>query len=128
MKIKTLIVAVIIITAAGMHCNAGIVYDVQLKKYERSLFGKSIGNKREKKIRESRKVVKAKNEQAKNETKLERDYARYIKESRKRSVEIQTPEVQERMKQNNKQTISKNREKRKASDAITKKAGRKYGN
>ncbi|MFH0842016.1 MAG: hypothetical protein V1903_05275 [Bacteroidota bacterium] len=55
-----------------------------------------------------------------------KDSAKYIEENRKRSIEIQTPEVQERMKQNVKDANARYKAKKKTSSSRTRKAGRKY--
>ena len=97
-----------------------------LKRFEQKLFGKSVNSRKEPKVKESPKVAKAKKAQAKSEAKIKKDYEKYIKASQKRTVEIQSPEVQERMKQNRKQTIVNNKERKKAVRAASKKAGKKY--
>ena len=53
-------------------------------------------------------------------------YEAYIKESKKRSYEIQTPEVQERMKANRKESDLRYKSKKKKISDQSKKAGRKY--
>ena len=55
-----------------------------------------------------------------------KDSAKYIEENRKRSIEIQTPEVQERMKQNVKDANARYKAKKKTTSSRTRKAGRKY--
>lgn len=97
-----------------------------LKRFEQKLFGKSVKSRKEPKVRESPKVAKAKKAQAKSEAKIKKDYEKYIKSSQKRAIEIQSPEVQDRMKQNRKQTIVNNKERKKAVRAASKKAGKKY--
>jgi hypothetical protein len=49
-----------------------------------------------------------------------------VKKSQKRTLDIQTPEVKERMKQNQKDSEAKYKSKKKNSSSSTKKAGRKY--
>lgn len=107
-------------------CDAQDLRSGSLKRFEQKIFGKSVNNKNSPKVRESKKVVRAKKEQAKSEKKLKKEYADYIKASQKRSMEIQTPEVQERMKQNNKETIKINKERKKAVKEASKKAGKRY--
>jgi hypothetical protein len=107
-------------------CEAQIFGTGSSKNFERRLFGKSTVKKETKKVKEPRKVSLAKRKQSKNDAKLKKDYAKFIKESQKRSIEIQTPEVQERMKQNRKQTVMNNKERQKAVKVATKKAGKKY--
>jgi len=55
-----------------------------------------------------------------------KDSEKYIEENRKRSIEIQTPEVQERMKQNVKDANARYKARKKTTASRTRKAGRKY--
>ena len=71
-------------------------------------------------------VKKAQRLQARKEKKLKRDYEKAIKENRERSLEIQTPEVRERMKQNLKNSNTRYKDKRKTNTSRTKKAKRRY--
>jgi hypothetical protein len=64
--------------------------------------------------------------QARKEKKLKSDSKKFAKENRKRSLEIQTPEVRERMKQNVKNANTRYKNKRKTNTSRSKKAGRKY--
>lgn len=75
---------------------------------------------------EPKAAVKAKKKQEAKEKKKKKDYAEYVKGNQKRSIEIQTPEVQERMKQNVKDANSKYKARKKSNANRTKKAGRKY--
>ncbi len=93
---------------------------------ERGLFGKSLNNKRTVKVKEPRAVTKAKRKQEVNEKRLKREYAKFIKNSQQRALDIQTPEVRARMIQNRKDSDLRNREKRKNGSATTKKAAKKY--
>ncbi|MBN2666931.1 MAG: hypothetical protein JXR67_10495 [Bacteroidales bacterium] len=96
-----------------------------IRNPERELFGKSLNTKRVK-YRESPSVVRAKKKQAANQEKLKKDYAEYVKNERKRAVEIQSPEVRERMTANRKEADLKYKEKKKKRTADTKKARRKF--
>jgi len=49
-----------------------------------------------------------------------------VKQSQKRTVAIQTPEVQDRMKQNKKDSAIRDKEKKKKVKAGSKRAGKKY--
>lgn len=102
-----------------LHKNAG-------RKAERGLFGKTVGNKKETKVREPRSVLKAKKKQEAKERKVKKDYAKAVKRSQKRTIEIQTPEVQARMKQNQKDATLRDKIKKKTIRTSSKKAGRKY--
>ena len=68
----------------------------------------------------------AKKKQEANDRKLKRDYDKSIRRSQKRTIDIQTPEVQKRMKQNKKDYTSRDKEKRKNLKATTRRAGKKY--
>jgi hypothetical protein len=96
------------------------------KNPERALFGKTHRSKKEAKVKEPRKVLRAKSKQEANERRLDRNYDKSIKRSQKRTIDIQTPEVQERMKQNKKDYKIRDKGKRKKTEASTKKAGQKY--
>ena len=96
------------------------------KNPEKQLFGKTPGIKKESKVREPRSVLKAKRKQEANDRKLKKDYENTIKRSQKRTIDIQTPEVQARMKQNKKDYSKRDREKEKKIRASTKRAGEKY--
>lgn len=93
---------------------------------ERRLFGKSLGRKKEVTVKVPRTVNKAKKKQEAKLEKQKKDYAHFVIKSQKRSVEIQTPEVQARMKQNKKDSDANYKAKKKKASASTKNAGRKY--
>jgi len=78
------------------------------------------------KIKRPGSAKKAQKKQAANDRKLKKDYEEFVKENRKRSVEIQTPEVRERMKQNVKNANASYKVKKKTNASRTRKAGRKY--
>ena len=54
------------------------------------------------------------------------DYVKSVKESQKRAVKIQSPEVRDRMKQNQKDIKTREKTKKAKASASTKKAGGKY--
>ena len=111
-----------LLSLATGSCNAQIFH----KNPEKVLFGKSHGNRKESKVKEPRTVLKAKKKQEANERKLKRDYEKSVKRSQKRTVDIQTPEVQVRMKQNQKDSAARDKAKKKKVKTSTKKAGKKY--
>ena len=92
---------------------------------ERILFGKSLNTKNVK-YRESRAVVRAKKKQEANQRRQDKEYDAFVKETRKRAVKIQSPEVQARMLENRKEADLKYKEKNKRVSKSSKKAGRKY--
>jgi len=103
-------------------CNAQIFH----KNPEKRLFGKTLGKKREAKVKEPRSVLRAKRKQEANDRKLNKDYEKMVRRSQKRAIDIQSPEVQERMKQNKKDYTVRDKEMRKKVKASTKRAGKKY--
>jgi hypothetical protein len=100
-------------------------YKRSIRNPERYQFGKSL-NKKNVKVKESPSVVRAKKKQAANEKKVKKEYDDYVKESRKRAVKIQSPEVQARMLDNRKESDLKYKEKKKKMAENSRKTGRKY--
>ena len=96
------------------------------KNPEKQLFGKAHRKNKEVKIKEPRSVLKAKKKQEANDRKLKKNYEKSVRRSQKRTVDIQTPEVQARMKHNKKDTLVRDKEKKKKVKASTKRAGKKY--
>jgi hypothetical protein len=96
------------------------------KSFERGLSGKSSGKKKKIKARDPRKVLDAKKKQEANEQKLKKEYAEVVKKSQQRAFDIQTPEVQARMKQNRKDTEVRHKERLKKKKSGSRKAARKY--
>lgn len=96
------------------------------KNPEKALFGKTVGRKKEAKVKEPRSILRAKRKQEANDQRLKRNYDKSVKRSQKRTIDIQTPEVQERMKQNKKDNFIRDREKKKNIEAGTKGAAKKY--
>jgi hypothetical protein len=93
---------------------------------EKALFGKTFGSRKKAKTKEPRSVTNAKRKQEKNEKRLKKESAEYIRQSKKRAYDIQTPEVQVRMKQNEKDITLREKEKKKKAKSATKKAAKKY--
>jgi|SRR5664279_385424 len=82
------------------------------KNPEKVLFGKTVGRKKEAKVKEPRSVLRAKRKQEANDRRLKRNYDKSVKRSQKRTVDIQSPEVQARMKQNKKTYTIRDRKRR----------------
>ena len=121
-SMRKLFLLIFILLFAIGSCNAQIFH----RSPERQLFGKTPGIKKEPKVKESRTVLRAKKKQEANDRKLKRDYDKSIRRSQKRTIDIQTPEVQKRMKQNKKDFSARDKEKRKNVKAATRRAGKKY--
>jgi hypothetical protein len=123
---RRIIFLVFILSLCIGSANAQILRKNAGRKAESGLFGKTVGNKKEAKVKEPRSVLKAKKKQEAKERKVKKDYAKAVKRSQKRTIEIQTPEVQARMKQNQKDAILRDKIKKKTIRTSSKKAGRKY--
>jgi hypothetical protein len=120
--LRKLLPILILLLLTSVSCSIHLFH----KNPERALFGKTHISKKEAKVKEPRKVLRAKSKQEANERRLDRNYDKSIKRSQKRTIDIQTPEVQERMKQNKKDYKIRDKEKRKKTEAGTKKAEQKY--
>jgi hypothetical protein len=57
---------------------------------------------------------------------MDKDYDKLIKKSQQRTIDIQTADVQERMKNNQKETIARDKAKKKNTTTATRRAGKKY--
>lgn len=122
---RKLLIFILIIALSTGSANSQIFRKNVLKSTEKDLFGKS-GNSKDVKIKEPRKVSKTKKQLEAKERKRKKDYAKSIKRSQKRTIEIQSPDVQTRMKQNQKDLISRDKIKKKKVKSGSKKAGKKY--
>jgi hypothetical protein len=96
------------------------------KDPEKQLFGKTHLKKKEVKVRQPRSVLRAKRKQEANERKLKKDYEKSVIKSQKRTVEIQSPDVQDRMKQNKKDITARDKGKHKKLKSGNKEARKKY--
>jgi hypothetical protein len=102
-------------------------FSINVSDQERGAAKKSAPKGKSVRSREPRAVLKAKKKQEKNQKKLKLDYVKFVRNNQKRSQEIQTPVVRERMKQNVKDANSNAKAKKKNIASRSKKAGRKYG-
>jgi hypothetical protein len=125
LSVRKFFILLIVFSLAITVCEAQSFKKTNSRNPERRLFGKSL-NKRKVKIKEPRVVIKAKKKQKADEKKLKKEYEKLIRQSKKRALEIQSPEVRARMIQNLKDSNLREKERRKNSRASTKKAARKY--
>lgn len=122
LSVKKLFLFLLIVTFTLGTGNAQIFH----KNPEKKLFEKSDGSRKGIKIKEPRSVLRAKKRQEANKRRLDKEYKKSVKQSQKRTVEIQTPEVQDRMKQNKKDSALKDKEKKKKVKSGSKRAEKKY--
>ena len=95
------------------------------RKPDKQLFGRSL-KKKQVKYREAPSIVRARKKQEARQEMLKKEYDQYVKEQRKRAYDIQSPEVQERTKQNRKETDQSYKEKRKKQKEKSKEKRGKY--
>jgi hypothetical protein len=93
---------------------------------ETGLQGKPRRSKRSTSVRKPRSAKRAIREQEAADRKLDREYAKFVKDSRERAFDIQTPEVKARMKKDKKVTVARDNLKKKKIKKSNRKAGNKY--
>jgi hypothetical protein len=125
-SIRKILMFFIIFGLSVAVCEAQSFKRYSVRHPGRSMNRKTPKRAKEVKIREPRKVEKAKRIQQAKEKQNDEDYKQFVRENRKRSIEIQTPEVQERMRQNIKDAEENYKIKKKRNTAGMKRAGRKY--
>lgn len=123
-KGKSFILGFFILFLTVTSCGAQ-KYKRGIRNPERDLFGKSL-NTKSVKYREAPSIVRAKKKQEANQKKLKKEYEASVRQNRKRSLEIQSPEVRDRMLENRKEADSRYKTKKKSIDKSSKKKGRKY--
>ena len=107
-------------------CNAQSSQKSSPKEPGKGLFGKRSSNSGKVNGKKPGSVHKAKREQERSEKRQKKEYAQSVERSRQRAYDIQSPEVKARMKQNQKDTALRNKEKKKKVKESSKKAGKKY--
>jgi hypothetical protein len=124
--LRHLCVFVLMLILANSVCNAQARANRGNKPVHKGLFGLFSGKKSGGKIKAPKNARQMQKEQAKKEQKVEADYAKFVKESKKRAFKIQTPEVQNRMKQNQKDITEREKARKKRISSTTRKARKKY--
>lgn len=123
---KKLLLILIVLSVAAGSADGQIFKKNASRRAEKSLFGKSRSNSKSAKIKQPRAVTKAVKKQEANDKKLKSDYDKSVKRSQQRTLDIQTADVQERMKKNQKETIERDKAKKKIKKTSGWKAGKKY--
>jgi hypothetical protein len=126
LSVRHLLVFVLIITIGISVCDAQTAGSKGSKHSGKGLSGIFSGKRSDSKIKKPKTASQVKKEQAKKDKKLNEDYAKSVKESQKRTIKIQTPDVQHRMKQDKKDIVTREKGRKKNTSAATRKAGRKY--
>jgi hypothetical protein len=126
LSIRQLLVFVLVFTMGISVCEAQTSADRAPKPAGKGLFGLFSGKKSSGKIKVPKKASQVKKEQEKKKKKENKDYAKSVKESQKRTIKIQTPDVQDRMKQNKQDITTREKSRKIKTSAATRKAGSKY--
>ena len=122
---KKIFLLIFILSLGAATGNAQIFKHRAVVKAEKGVSDKSSRGKTSK-VKEPKAVIKAKKKQEANDKKLKKDYEKSTKASQKRTYDIQTPDVQKRMKQNEKDASARDKAKKTKTKKTTKKAGKKY--
>jgi DNA repair exonuclease SbcCD nuclease subunit len=125
LSIKRILIFSMVLILATVVCDSQSFDRPNAPRQQRSVSKKPIKQKKDK-ITGSRSVKKVQKKQSAKEKKLDKDYEKYVKENRERAIEIQTPEVKERMKQNFRDADARYKAKKKKTASSTRKAGKKY--
>jgi hypothetical protein len=120
-----LILLVLMIIVSISVCNGQPGISGAAKSPKKGLFGISFGKNRNSNVKAPKSVKQIKKEEAKKKKKADEDYAKSVKESQKRTIKIQSPAVQDRMKQNQKEIVSREKAKKKNGSTLAKPAKRK---
>lgn len=115
----------LIVFSVSVSCNSRLFSKISSRGSGRELAGSSRKSK-DVKIKEPRAASSAKKKQETREKANKKAYFKSIDNSKKRTVEIQTPEVQARMKQNNDQITARDKAKSKKIRNANKKLRKKY--
>lgn len=106
--------------------GASSSFETRPSKMNMKISVRMSGNNKEVIINQPRAAGKAKKKQEAKDKKIKKDYAKSIKDSQKRTIAIQTPEVQARMIQNQKDSDARDKLKKKKVKSGTKSAAKKY--
>jgi hypothetical protein len=120
LSMRKFFILVFFLTLVIVSCNAQLINKKGSGSTEKGLFRKSPG------VKGPRAAVKAQKKQEAKDRKDKKDSAKAVKQSQKRTIDIQTPDVQARMKQNQKNTAVRDKEKKKKVKTSNKRAGKKY--
>jgi hypothetical protein len=123
---KRIIISLLALSLTVPVCQAQSFSRPSAPKQQNSSSKGPLKHKKTAKIKIPRAAEKSKKGQEAKQDKLKKDYGKYVKENQKRSIEIQSPAVKARMKQNIKDSDTSYKTKHKNSATHTRRAGKKY--
>jgi hypothetical protein len=123
LSFRQLIVFFVVFTIGISLCEA---QDRAPKPAKKGLFGLFSGNKKSAGVKAPKSAGSVQKEQDRKKKQQDADWAKTVRESQKRTIRIQTPEVQSRMKQDKKDIAAREKARVKNSAKSTRSAGKKY--
>ena len=126
LSLKKIFIPVLIISLAMPVCQAQSFDRPSAPRQQKGSSPKGPLKHKTVKVKGPKAAEKSKKDQETKQSKIKKDYGKYVKENQKRSIEIQTPEVKARMKQNIKDADANYKTKHKNSATRTRSAGKKY--
>jgi len=126
LSLKKIFIPVLIISLAMPVCQAQSFDRPSAPRQQKGSSHKGPLKHKTVKVKGPKAAEKSKKDQEAKQSKIKKDYGKYVKENQKRSIEIQTPEVKARMKQNIKDADTNYKTKHKNSATRTRSAGKKY--
>jgi len=126
MSFHRFVFLVLVLIVSISVCNGQPGISGAAKAPKKGLFGISFGKNRNSTVKAPKTAGQVKKEQEKKKKKADADYAKSVKESQKRTVKIQSPAVQDRMKQDQKEIASREKVKKKKVSSAPKPTAKKY--
>jgi len=126
LSVKKLFAALMLILFTVSVCNAQTFERSPAPRQNKSIANKGPKKQKVVKVKGPKAAQKAQRKQAAKDRKLKNDYKKFVKNNQKRSIQIQTPEVQDRMKQNKKDIAARDKAKKKNNKSKTKRGAKKY--
>jgi hypothetical protein len=123
LSFRQLIVFFVVFTIGISLCEA---QDRAPKPAKKGVFGLFSGKKSSSRVKAPKSASKVQKEQDRKDKKKDADWAKTVKESQKRTIKIQTPEVQNRMKQDQKDITAREKARMKKSSKTTRSGAKKY--
>lgn len=126
LSVRKLLVALLLVFFAASVCDAQTFERSPAPRQNKNIAHKGPLKQKQVKVKGPRAAQRAQKKQSAKDKKLDNDYKKFVRNNQKRSIQIQTPEVQTRMKQNIKDANSNYKSKKKSSASRTKTGSKKY--
>jgi hypothetical protein len=124
--VQRLLLLILMIIINISVCNGQPGISGAAKSPKRGLFGISFGKNKNSTVKSPKTAKQVQKEQAQKKKKENEAYVKSLKDSQKRTVQIQSPAVQDRMKQNQKEIDLREKAKKKKVSSAPKPTVKKY--